>query len=196
MRVLVIEDNEYRRRFFLELLKGHEVETALTATEALAKLQSTTYDVIYLDYDLDNNEKGIEVARKLPATLNSNSEVIIHSMNITNAKRIQRILPYARIYPFAEMHKKSLASLLCLFGTERAKENFLRLCREYYGERVRQEAAEHAGQPVTGSRRAEIHNQIMEVVQKLYLRSNDPMPSRKDVGVMIMEYFRRFNREG
>lgn len=84
-----------------------------------------------------------------------------------------------------------LDNVLDLFGTEVAKQNFLTLCKEYYGERVNQEAAESAGLPVPNSRRAEIHTEIMRIVQKLFLQKKDPMPSRKEVGLMIMEYFRK-----
>jgi len=83
-----------------------------------------------------------------------------------------------------------LKDILALFVNENAKLAFLNLCKEYYAERVRQEAAESAGIPVTNSRRAEVHTQIMGIVQKLYLSRKDPMPSRKEVGMMIMDYFR------
>ena len=85
----------------------------------------------------------------------------------------------------------NLNNILSLFGNEEARENFLGLCKEYYAERVRQEAAESAGIPVPDSRRAEIHTEIMKIVQKLYLQRKDPMPSRKEIGLMIMEHFRQ-----
>jgi len=83
----------------------------------------------------------------------------------------------------------TLSNILELFGTLEAKEKFLRLCREYYGERVRQEVANELGHPVN-SRRADIHAEIMQVIQKLYLRRQEPMPHRNAVGEMIMQYFR------
>jgi len=49
----------------------------------------------------------------------------------------------------------NLETILALFGTEPAKQNFLRLCKEYYAEHVRQEAAESAGIPVPDSRLTE-----------------------------------------
>lgn len=86
------------------------------------------------------------------------------------------------------MQQYTLEYLLSLFSTEATKNNFLLLCKEYYGERLRQEAMNTAGGIAYNSKRAEIHNQIMEIVQKLFLRTQDIMPSRKEVGVMIMEY--------
>ena len=85
----------------------------------------------------------------------------------------------------------ALKDILDLFGTESARQNFLGLCKQYYAERVRQEAAESAGIPVPDSRRAEIHTEIMKIVQKLYLQRKEPMPSRREVGVTIMEHFRK-----
>ena len=85
----------------------------------------------------------------------------------------------------------NLENLLVLFGNEEARQTFLRLCKQYYAERVRQEAAESAGIPVPDSRRAEIHTEIMKIVQKLYLQRKDTMPSRKQIGLMIMEHFRK-----
>lgn len=77
-----------------------------------------------------------------------------------------------------------------MFSSVSARERFTVLCHGYYTERVRQEAAEQAGVPLPHSHRAEIHNQIMEIVQKLFLRSQDRMPKRKEVGNMIMDHFR------
>ena len=85
----------------------------------------------------------------------------------------------------------ALKGILNLFGTEPARQHFLQLCKQYYSERVRQEAAESAGIPVPDSRRAEIHTEIMKIVQKLYLQRKDTMPSRKQIGLMIMEHFRK-----
>lgn len=80
-----------------------------------------------------------------------------------------------------------------MFGTEEARQKFLHLCSEYYGERIRMEAAEQIGEPVLISKRAILHNQIMQIVQKLFLRSQNPMPSRREVGDMIMEHFRKIH---
>jgi DNA-binding response OmpR family regulator len=49
MRVLVIEDNEHRRKFFAEFLKGDDIDMVETVPDALKTLDSSKYDVIYLD---------------------------------------------------------------------------------------------------------------------------------------------------
>ena len=88
------------------------------------------------------------------------------------------------------MPTMNLEKILGLFGNVASRNNFLTLCKAYFHERVREEAAETAGEPLASSRRAEFHNETMEIVQKLFLRSSERMPSRKDVGIMIMEHFR------
>ena len=85
----------------------------------------------------------------------------------------------------------TLNEVLDLFGTESARDNFRRLCGQYYSERARGEAIEAAGETLSNSRRREIHDAIMRIVQKLFLHSSEVMPSRKEVGNMIMQFFRR-----
>ena len=84
----------------------------------------------------------------------------------------------------------TLSDILSMFGSEPARQEFHDLCSRYYGERVRQEAFETTGEPLWKSRRAEVHNQIKQTIQKLFLRSKDRTPSRKEVGDMIMDHFR------
>lgn len=91
------------------------------------------------------------------------------------------------------MMHSNFNNLLNLFGTETAKNNFIELCKSYYYERVRQEALDEAGQTAFNSKRAEIHNQIMEIIHKLFIPTSMIMPSRKEVGNMIMEHFRNTN---
>jgi hypothetical protein len=88
----------------------------------------------------------------------------------------------------------NLEHLMRMFGSDTAREQFMKLCRAYFGERSRQEAADAAGTAVPATRRSEIHSDIMTVVQKLYLREEQRMPSRQDVGRMIMDYFREETR--
>jgi hypothetical protein len=76
------------------------------------------------------------------------------------------------------------------FGTEKARHSFLELCNSYYLERSKDEALEQAGLPAPNTRRAEIHNSIMEVVQKLAMSSSRPFPDRAEVGRSIMAHFR------
>lgn len=89
------------------------------------------------------------------------------------------------------MLKSNFNNLLNLFGAESSRNSFIELCKSYYYERARQEALDEAGQAAFNSKSAEIHNQIMEIVQKLHIPISMIMPSRKEVGKMIMEHFRK-----
>ena len=81
----------------------------------------------------------------------------------------------------------SLRAILAAFGTEQARQRFLDLCRDYFGERVR-----------GGTRRAEFHNAIMETYSRLRLQMPSevvPLLTRKEVGNAIMDYFRHEGEE-
>ena len=75
-----------------------------------------------------------------------------------------------------------LDQVLTCFGSDPARERFLGLCREYFGQRVQ-----------GGPRRAEYHNLIMETYVRLRIQSPDgtvPLLTRAEVGQAIMDYFR------
>ncbi len=91
--------------------------------------------------------------------------------------------------------KQEFHRLLSFFGSETAHQKFLRLCEEYYKERRRQELAAQVEGIAIESKRAHYHNQIMEVVRRLYIQNQHASqilspPSRERVGKMIMTYFR------
>lgn len=91
--------------------------------------------------------------------------------------------------------KQEFRILLSFFGSETARQKFLTLCQEYYKERRRQELAAQVEITTRDSKRAYYHNQIMEVVRRLYIQNQHASeilspPSRERVGKIIMAYFR------
>jgi hypothetical protein len=76
------------------------------------------------------------------------------------------------------------------FWTSDARERFIRLWKQYYSERVRHEALEQAGMPFEVSRRAEIHDEIVQIIQKISLHKSIPMIARDEEGKMILAYSR------
>lgn len=70
---------------------------------------------------------------------------------------------------------KKFKVLLGLFGSDKARENFLALCKEYNSERVSQVVSQEDSEnyrrkrPVTYSppKRAALHNSIMETISRL-----------------------------
>ena len=68
-RVLIVEDEEYLRDIYYEILsdEGFYVETASEGNEALEKVRQGGWDLILMDVILPNID-GIEVIRKMKTT--------------------------------------------------------------------------------------------------------------------------------
>ncbi len=69
MKILYVEDNKANAYLLKIMLRGHDVDLAYTAVEALQILKINTYDLIFLDINLGSDEmNGVEllqVIRKL-----------------------------------------------------------------------------------------------------------------------------------
>jgi len=65
-KILVVDDEDSIRLLYSEELaeEGHEVSTAATAVEAVAKLDRETYDLVVLDIKL-KNESGLDLLQKI-----------------------------------------------------------------------------------------------------------------------------------
>ena len=113
-RILIIEDNGSRQNFFREVLSGYDLAFTTTSTKAIDLLKQTSFDLIFLDMDLDDGlGRGLDVARMLKSTPNSYADVIVHSMNIPVAVEVQRILPGSQLFSIAEMRR-----MVASFGHE------------------------------------------------------------------------------
>lgn len=110
MRILVLEDDENRIKWFRQNLIGNVVDFTKDPKEANKWLEEKEYGMIFLDCDLEpehyNNKawvegnfkqfeesSGIAVAKFLAdnPTLNSNSRIIIHSLNPNGAEVMSRL---------------------------------------------------------------------------------------------------------
>lgn len=77
-KILVIEDDQYLREFYEELLQteGYEVDTAADGEIASAKLQNNEYDLALLDIMLPKKD-GAQILRDLKENPAKSSNIII-----------------------------------------------------------------------------------------------------------------------
>lgn len=99
-KILILEDDSYRVKFFIESFGQHELKITENAQAAIEYLQDDVFDYIFLDNDLGpENGEGQDVANYLfenPHNLNNQANVIIHSWNIPAVERMLFKLPSAR----------------------------------------------------------------------------------------------------
>ena len=120
MKVLVVEDNEERMGFFRELFLEDQMTFTTTSREAIALLMEVTYEIIFLDIDLDDGlGRGLEVARSLKGSPNDYSPLIVHSMNVSAASKVERISPGSLLMPIIEMRQ-----IFAQFGKDELLERF------------------------------------------------------------------------
>lgn len=94
LKVLVLEDESYRRELIQPLLDNHQVSWAKNSVEALKFLDLEKFDLILLDHDLADNTCGCSVASRLadPLCLNHKTKVVVHSINPIGIKRMMKLL--------------------------------------------------------------------------------------------------------
>lgn len=94
LKVLVLEDEEYRRELIEPLLEGQKIYWAKDAIEALEFIDLMKFDLILLDYDLANRTNGGIVASRLAnqECLNHGANIVIHSINPSGIKKMMRLL--------------------------------------------------------------------------------------------------------
>lgn len=100
MKILVVEDSEERNVQFRKWLSHHDFDIATNADDGIKLLNSKDYDVIFLDHDLGNRSgvssddpnTGYAVAKEIPASRNSDAQIIIHSMNPEGSRNIMNVL--------------------------------------------------------------------------------------------------------
>ena len=112
MKILVVEDEEYRRVAFREKYAGkHQVVFTKKPSEAIDLLKQGGWGAVFLDHDLSSTEySGYDIA----CWLEENPEfcplqVIIHSQNNVGNQKMKAALPHAYLVPFAPKGLPTLA---------------------------------------------------------------------------------------
>ena len=103
-KILILEDDNNRVKFFINMLQNHDLKVIESAYEAIQYLVECSFDYIFLDNDLGmGNGEGIDVARFIydnHGNSNNSATIVIHSWNSPAAGTMKRLLPHAIIAPF------------------------------------------------------------------------------------------------
>jgi CheY-like chemotaxis protein len=98
MKILVLEDNPERIKYFRELLKVHDLFITKDIQIALDFLRLNECEIIFLDHDLGQDyltslNNGYELVKKIvELELQPYSQFYIHSMNPNGANRMVNLL--------------------------------------------------------------------------------------------------------
>jgi len=119
LNILVLDDNPHRLTFFQQGLKGHKVTVCHHARSAIKALKKYTFDVIFLDHDLnsaDNDPEdentGSEVARYIAEHTIPCGTIILHTENETGRESMETILPDSQSIPYGTLKKIGLRAVL------------------------------------------------------------------------------------
>ena len=114
MNILILEDDPTRVVSFEKWFKKDELTITDSSDKAISLLEKIKYDIIMLDHDLggrhyvDSKEydTGFRVAAAIPASINKETRVIIHSHNPVGAQNMKNILnsPNAIVLPFGQLY--------------------------------------------------------------------------------------------
>lgn len=79
-RILIVDDNQINRKVILAYLSksNHELDLAVNSEEALEKIQTKPYDLIFMDIELPgmNGDEITHVIRQLPEGMNTKTPII------------------------------------------------------------------------------------------------------------------------
>ncbi len=100
LSILIVEDDGKRINTFIEFLGEHDLVITNNKYDAIEYLQNRMFDIIYLDNKLGtDNGTGRDVVEFI-RTLNYEPEVIFHSWDIFEFRRIQKLFPKAKNKPY------------------------------------------------------------------------------------------------
>jgi CheY-like chemotaxis protein len=108
--ILIVEDNDQRIAWFKEKFIGvPTVYYVKFAHEAIELVKSKKFDIMFFDHDLgdrvyvdsDDPNTGYKVMLSVPDSMNKDTPIIIHSLNVVGANNMLHIRPDSTWYvPF------------------------------------------------------------------------------------------------
>lgn len=104
-KIFILDDDVRRLQFFQQVFKDQNITISSNAYDAMVNLKNYEYDLICLDYDLNNGDKGEEIAIFI-AESRCKGEILIHSMNPEGAERMREILREREdleVFPFEDI---------------------------------------------------------------------------------------------
>ncbi|MCK5125421.1 MAG: response regulator [candidate division Zixibacteria bacterium] len=99
LNILIIEDSGERLEFFRDLYQHHNVFVASNSNDAIDHLKLTSFDIIHLDYMLENEDTSYRAAKYIKEN-KLEALIIIHSTHPSGAGRLNKLLPQAHRIPF------------------------------------------------------------------------------------------------
>ena len=121
MNILVVDDNPHRVTFFQNGLKQHKVTVCNHVRAAIKALKKTSFDVIFLDHDLEkgridpeSEDSGSEVARFIADYGIACSCIILHTDNEAGREMMQAILDECHVMPYGKLKKLGFHAVLKL----------------------------------------------------------------------------------
>jgi len=99
MRILVLDDDPFRHKVFVQALHGHDITHVWTCEQAMNALIrcQVPFDLAYLDHDLGevDGQDGTFVANFIASGLHMAKwpkRIVIHSWNDVGARRMHLIM--------------------------------------------------------------------------------------------------------
>ncbi len=112
MKILIVEDNQYRIAMFKTILGKTDYDIVTSSKEAIERLKINNYDYIFLDHDLGIDPKtgektenvmldsgdgtGYEVAKYIAEKdIDDRAKIVLHTFNFIGAGRMKSVLSNA-----------------------------------------------------------------------------------------------------
>ena len=124
-KFLVVDDNKLNIKVASMVLKKYKptIEEALSGDECLSKVDSTTYDLIFMD-DMMPNMSGVETYEKLKEKANFNTPVVILTANAIEGQKEEYLAKGFNDYLSKPIDKEELDRVLrSLFENEKQEES-------------------------------------------------------------------------